>query len=76
MMRMTRRPALLPASSLLTAAIPESPEEQEAVASLLPGLGTTRWAERPEAARAADAEVLATAVGPTVQRCTSGDPTA
>lgn len=64
---------LLPVSSLFTAAVPTSPEGQEVVASRLLGLGTARWVERPEAVRAADAEVPAAAVGPTVQRYMTGD---
>ena len=41
--------------------------------SQLVGLGVARWVARLEAVRTADAEVLAAAVGPTVQRYMTGD---
>lgn len=43
------------------------------VASQLVGLGVARWVARLGAVRAADAEALAAAVGPTVQRYMTGD---
>ena len=43
------------------------------VASQLIGLGMARWVSRLEAVRAADADALAAAVGPTIQRYMTGD---
>ena len=43
------------------------------VVSQLVGLGVARWVARLDAVRTADAEVLAAAVGPTVQRYMTGD---
>ena len=43
------------------------------VASQLSGLGMARWVARLGAVRAADARVLAAAVGPTIQRYLTGD---
>ena len=77
-MRATREsPQSTSSASLLSHLASMFPDQvdlrSQLVASQLVGLGMARWVVRLDAVRAADAQTLAAAVGPTIQRYLTED---